>query len=206
MHLPFLQENSVSGSHFLLLHIAGSSSEPSLQSASPSHFQLLRMQRPFELQPSLIVDFTPVIAWCTYRHFISSSGHSLSQFSSSELSPQSSVPSQIVAEGVQLLFLHWKVPFLHCLGGHVSGSSEPSLQSFSPSHLQEEFSCIAWVNLVEYSLPEPGNALFVVAFALPLAFSAICYARFMVWTQIELVGTRTCKARLPFFAVPTYTL
>jgi hypothetical protein len=70
------------------------------------------------------------------RHLNSTSGQGMLQFCSSEPSPQSSVPSQIVADGVQLPFLHWKVPALHCLGGQLEGSSEPSLQSFSPSHLE----------------------------------------------------------------------
>lgn len=89
-----------------------------MQSGSPSHFQLLRMHLPFE------------------RHLNSSSGHGISQCCSSEPSPQSSIPSQIVADGVQLLFLHWNVPVRHWRGGQVAGSSEPSLQSCSPSHLE----------------------------------------------------------------------
>jgi hypothetical protein len=107
------------GSHSLLLQILGSSSEPSLQSGSPSHFQLSKMQRPLE------------------RHLNSNSGQGMSHCCSSEPSPQSSVPSQIVAEGVQFPFLHWNVPALHCRGGQLEGSSEPSLQSRSPSHLKQ---------------------------------------------------------------------
>ena len=40
---------------------------------------------------------------------------------------------QMVAEGVQLLFLHWNVPARQCRCGHVDGSSDLSLQSGSPS-------------------------------------------------------------------------
>src|SRR6202012_5954841 len=101
-----------------LRHIAGSSSLPSLQSESPSQLQLSNMQRPLAL------------------HLKSDSGHGNSQLSSSVPSPQSSVPSQIVADGVQLVLPHWNVPARQCRTGQVLGSSEPSLQSFSPSHFQ----------------------------------------------------------------------
>lgn len=70
------------------------------------------------------------------RHLNSNSGQSMSQFFSSDPSPQSSSPSQMVADGVQLPFLHWNVPGRHWRGGQVIGSSEPSLQSRSPSHLK----------------------------------------------------------------------
>lgn len=136
------------------------------------------------------------------RHFISSSGHSLSQLSSSELSPQSSVPSQIVADGVQLLFLHWKKPLRHCRGGHVSGSSEPSLQSFSPSHLKTDIvfprkPTIPTIHL----LPEPWYAFFVISLTLPLSRSTVCNASFSVWSQIELIGACTSESSLSFFTV-----
>jgi len=103
-----------------LQHTAGSSSLPSLQSASPSQRQLSRMHLPLDL------------------HLKSDSGQGRSQFCSSLRSPQSSTPSQIVADGVQFVFLHWNVPALQCRGAQVAGSSEPSLQSFSPSHFQNQ--------------------------------------------------------------------
>lgn len=134
------------------------------------------------------------------RHFISNSGHSLSQLSSSELSPQSSVPSQIVADGVQLLFLHWKKPLRHCRGGHVSGSSEPSLQSFSPSHLKTNINILGNKSTI-HLLPEPGYAFFIISLTLPLSGSTVCNASFPVWPQIELIGTCTSESGLPFFTV-----
>jgi len=100
-----------------LRHMAESSSLPSLQSLSPSHFQALRMQRPLE------------------RHLNSSSGQGSSQCFSSEPSPQSSLPSQIVANVVQLPLVHWNDPGLQVRTGQLSASSDPSPQSFSPSHL-----------------------------------------------------------------------
>lgn len=54
---------------------------------------------------------------------------------SSELSPQSLLPSQMFAEGVHLSLSHWKEPGRHLRGEQVEGSSLPSRQSFSPSHL-----------------------------------------------------------------------
>lgn len=101
--------------------IAGSSSLLSLQSASPSHFHESCMQRPLDL------------------HLNSSSPHSSAHLASSLLSPQSSTPSQIVTLGVQFPFAHWNTPDRQFLGGQLVDSSEPSLQSFSPSHLSYNF-------------------------------------------------------------------
>lgn len=98
--------------------MAGSSSEPSRQSLSPSHFHVPRIQRPVEL------------------HLNSFSGHGMSQSFSSDPSPQSSTPSQSVVAVVQLLFLHWNWPDLQKRSKHELGSSVPSWQSFSPSHFQ----------------------------------------------------------------------
>lgn len=80
--------------------MAGSSSLPSLQSGSPSHFHESNMHRPFE------------------RHLNSMLGQGFSQFFSSDPSPQSSTPSQIVADGVQLRFSHWNAPPRQYLVGH----------------------------------------------------------------------------------------
>lgn len=104
--------------------IEGFSSLPSLQSASPSHFQESCMQRPLDL------------------HLNSSSPHSSAHWASSLLSPQSSDPSQIVTVDVQLPFAHWKTLGPQFLVGQLEDSSEPSLQSFSPSHLRCRFSVI----------------------------------------------------------------
>lgn len=100
-----------------LLQVAASSSLPSLQSGSPSHFHEFSIHRPLDL------------------HLNSSSGQGRSQFISSDRSPQSLTPSQMVADGVQFPLAHWYAPPRQCLAGHVAGSSDPSSQSFSPSHL-----------------------------------------------------------------------
>jgi len=71
------------------------------------------------------------------RHLNSTLGHGSSQFFSSEPSPQSSTPSQMVADGVQLRFSHWNAPPRQYLVGHwLCISSVPSAQSLSPSHLK----------------------------------------------------------------------
>lgn len=54
------------------------------------------------------------------------------------MSPQSLTPSQMLADAVQFLFEHWNVPLRHDRGGHEAGSSDPSLQSSSPSHLKSK--------------------------------------------------------------------
>ena len=53
-------------------------------------------------------------------------GHSSSQFSSSELSLQSSIPLQTDVKEIQPKFLHWYTAGGQTLWGH-SNSSEPSL-------------------------------------------------------------------------------
>ncbi|KAL0109756.1 hypothetical protein PUN28_013429 [Cardiocondyla obscurior] len=111
-----------------LRQMAGSSSLPSLQSASPSHFQESCTQRPLDL------------------HLNSSSPHSRAHLTSSLLSPQSSIPSQIVTLGVQFPFAHWNTLGRQILVGQLDDSSEPSLQSFSPSHLCIIFLCNISVN------------------------------------------------------------
>lgn len=104
-----------------LRHMVGSSSLASLQSGSPSHFHESSMHRPFE------------------RHLNSMFGHGRSHFFSSEPSPQSSTPSQMVADGVQFRLSHWNAPPRQYLEGHWLGiSSVPSAQSLSPSHLRKE--------------------------------------------------------------------
>lgn len=106
--------------------IAGSSSLPSLQSASPSHFQDSWIQRPFDL------------------HLNSSSPHSNAQLASSLLSPQSSAPSQTATLGLQFLFAHWNTLGRQRRVGQLVGSSVPSLQSFSPSHLGKIVSALVY--------------------------------------------------------------
>lgn len=101
-----------------LRHMDGSSSLLSLQSGWPSHFHEFNMHRPLE------------------RHLNSVSGHSNVQFFSSEPSPQSSTPSQMLADGVHLWLSHWNDLSLQALGGHwICVSSVPSAQSFTPLHL-----------------------------------------------------------------------
>ena len=101
-----------------LPQISGSSSEPSAQSLSPSHFQAPKTHRPL------------------LRHLNWFSGQSWSQSSSSELSPQSLIPSQSDVVKVQFLFLHWYWPVWQTRAGQDEGSSLPFLQSFLPSHFQ----------------------------------------------------------------------
>ena len=101
-----------------LPQISGSSSEPSAQSLSPSHFQAPKTHRPL------------------LRHLNWFSGQSWSQSSSSELSPQSLIPSQSDVVKVQFLFLHWYWPVWQTRSGQDEGSSLPFLQSFLPSHFQ----------------------------------------------------------------------
>ena len=114
LHLDVSEKSQISN----LPQIAGSSSEPSAQSLSPSHFQAPRIHLPL------------------LRHLNWFSGQSWSHISSSDLSPQSSIPSQSAVVKVQFLFLHWNCPIWQTRFGQDDGSSFPFKQSFLPSHFQ----------------------------------------------------------------------
>lgn len=160
----------------------GSSSLPSLQSGSPSHFHESKIHRPFE------------------RHLNSMLGQGSVQLVSSELSPQSSIPSQIVADGVQLRFSHWNAPPRQYLVGHwLCISSDPSAQSLSPSHLKKKKTWIkifitAIVQKMIFLLPKPRYTLLIVFFTFVLSCGTVGYASLIVtWVQIKLIGTSTSK-------------
>ena len=179
MQRPFLQANSVSGSQVREWQMAVSSSLPSRQSLSPSHFHVPKIHRPVELHLNWYAPNEEKIALprlhketnqasrCLVRRLhrykknsergqrwrgggkekperkktkpgpTSCSGQGMSQWRSSDRSPQSSTPSQSVVGVVQLWLSHWNWPALQkrCLHAPC-GSSEPSWQSFSPSHFQ----------------------------------------------------------------------